>query len=463
MSRADRSRLPSPAPERAFLFPSPTRRRLDNGLGVWTVERRGLPIVSIVLLLPCGSALDPVAKPGLAAITADMLDEGSGDRSAIEMQESLARIGAELETEAGPDAVVLSLTLLERFVPEGLRLLADVAAGPRLAAADFERVRTLRVNRLCQLRDSPGVVAEAVFLKTVYGAHAYGHLPIGSTSSLAGLQAGDVVEFHRAQYDPARATLIGVGAISVDAFAREAGEAFGSWCGGSRKDPPAPAAPGGAGGDTAAADAPPRLLVIDRPGAAQTELRIGHVAAARKTPDFHALVLMNAVFGGHFMSRLNLNLRQKSGYTYGVRSSFDFRRMAGPFSVQTSVQTSATADAVGQIMEELAAIRGPRPATPEEIALSAATLTKGYPRNFETTGQVARGLAQLALYELPDDTFAMFSPAVRGLGADEVTNVARAYVDPDAAVVVAVGDRERIHEDLEQRGLGKAVVTAAEL
>lgn len=445
------------------MFPSPTRRRLDNGLGLWTVERRGLPIVSIVLLLPCGSALDPAAKPGLAAMTADMLDEGSGDRSAIEMQESLARIGAELETEAGPDAVVLSLTLLGRFVPEGLRLLADVAAGPRLAAGDFERVRTLRVNRLCQLRDIPGVVAEAVFLKTVYGARAYGHLPIGSASSLTGLQADDVVEFHRAQYDPARATLIGVGAISADAFAREAGQAFGRWCGSSFPDPAAPAAHDATEGETVAADAPPRLLVIDRPGAAQTELRIGHVSAARKTPDFHALMLMNAVFGGHFMSRLNLNLRQKSGYTYGVRSSFDFRRMAGPFSVQTSVQTSATAEAVGQIMEELAAIRGARPATLEEIALSAATLTKGYPRNFETTGQVARGLAQLSLYDLPDDTFAMFSPGVRAVGGDEVTRVARAYTDPDAAVVVAVGDRERIQKDLERRGLGEATITTAEL
>jgi zinc protease len=322
----------------------------------------------------------------------------------------------------------------------------------------------LRMNRLRQLRDVPGVSAELVFLQSLYGTRAYGHLPIGSSASLARLQAADVVEFHRAAYDPARATLLGVGAIDPEAFARDADHAFGSWhmaAGPAPRDPAAQdAASRGDAGETGAAA---RLQIVDRPGAPQTELRIGHVAVARKTADFHALVLLNAVLGGHFMSRINLKLREDRGYTYGARSAFDFRRMAGPFSVQTSVETSATGDAVRQVLSELAAIRGARPAHEDELHLSMSTLTKGYPRNFETAGQVARGLAQLALYDLPDGTFAEFCPRIRGLDAGDVTRAARAHIRPDASVVVAVGDRDRIQDDLEGIGLGRAVVTTADL
>jgi zinc protease len=278
------------------------------------------------------------------------------------------------------------------------------------------------------------------------------------------LQASDVVEFHQSAYNPVRATLIGVGAIAPDAFAREVDRAFGSWRGPVGPAPRDPAAQDTAFRDAVVvAGAAARLQIVDRPGAAQTELRIGHVAVARKTADFHALVLLNAVLGGHFMSRINLKLREDKGYTYGARSAFDFRRMAGPFCVQTSVQTSATRDAVHQVLNELAAIRGARPAGEDELHLSMSTLTKGYARNFETTGQVARGLAQLALHDLPDETFAEFCPRVRGLNAGEVTGAALAHLRPDAAVVVAVGDRDRIQGDLDSLGLGRAIVTTADL
>ncbi len=460
MTPVDRGRLPSPAGEPPFAFPVAGKQRLPNGLGLWTVERRGLPIVSIVLLLPAGSVRDPAGMPGLAAMTADMLDEGSGTRSAIEMQEALARIGANLDTEIGPDSVVLSLTVLERFVPDGLRLLADVAARPALADADIDRVRALRANRLRQMRDVPGVIADAVFLNALYGGHGYGHLSFGSGPSLAKLGAADIVGFHRSHYDPARATLIGVGAITPDAFAANAAEAFGEW----QRDSDARAGHGDAQAGVPVPDGPaPRLLLVDRPGAAQTELRVGHIGAARSSGEFYALVLLNAVLGGHFMSRLNLNLRERKGYTYGVRSSFDFRRMPGPFSVQTSVQTDATADAAGQILEELAGIRHSKPARDDEITLSMSTLTKGYPRNFETTGQVARGMAQLALFELPDDSFAVFGPRIRELDGTAVTRAALAFLHPEAATVVAVGDLERIQAGMERLGLGEAVVTTADI
>jgi predicted Zn-dependent peptidase len=458
MSAVDRSRLPLPGPDQGFTFPVAGRQRLENGLSLRTVERRGLPMVSLALLLPAGSALDPEGRPGLASMTADMLDEGSGNRTAIEMQEALARIGAELDTETGPDSVVLSLSLLERFVPQGLQLLADIVVSPRLGVPDFERVRTLRTNRIRQLRDVPGVNAEAVFARALYGSRPYGHLSIGSSDSLSRMDVGEVAGFHRGQYDPSRATLIAVGAVDGAIFARHAGDAFGAWQRGAEGS----IAPRGAA-DIAVGepDAPARrLLIVDRPGAAQTELRVGHLGVPRRTADFHALVLLNAVLGGHFSSRLNLNLRERKGYTYGVRSAFDFRTMAGPFSVQTSVQTDATSDAVAEILGELAGPGGGRPAGEDERSLSVATLTKGYARNFETAGQIARGLAQLALYELPDDTFEMFAPRIQALTGDDITRAARAHLHPGRAIVVAVGDCSRIRGDLEAAGLGGADVVA---
>ena len=463
MSPVDRGRLPLPGPDPGFTFPAADKQRLRNGLSLATVDRRSLPMVSLALLLPAGSACDPAERPGLASMTADILDEGSGDRSAIEMQEELARIGAELDTETGPDSVVLTISLLERFVTQGLRILSDIIVRPRLGAPDFERVRTLRANRIRQLKDLPGVNAEAVFTRALYGAHPYGHLSIGSSASLGGMSTNDVARFHRVQFDPSRATLIAVGAVGAASVARYAEEAFGDW----GRDAPAVTAPAVADdgeGRSQFAQAPAtRLLIVDRPGAAQTELRVGHLGVPRKTADFHVLVLLNAVLGGHFSSRLNLNLRERKGYTYSVRSVFDFRRLAGPFAIQTSVQTDATADAVTEALTELRDIAGGRPASEDERGLSAATLTKGYPRNFETAGQIARGLAQLALYELPDDTFSLFAPRVQALTAADITRAAAAYLHPDQAVVVAVGDCSRIRASLEAIGLGGADIVVADL
>ncbi len=461
MSPVDRSRLPRPGPDPVFSFPPIERRLLPNGLSIAAVERPGLPIVNLVLVLPAGSRFDPERRPGLAALAADMLDEGSGDRSAIEIQEAFARIGTELDTETGPDSAVLSLSLLDRFVPEGLALLADIVVRPRLDPVDVDRVRALRVNRIRQLRDVPGVNAEAVFAREIYGPHPYGHLTIGSSASLEETDQTDVAAFHRRHYAPEHATLIAAGTLGTGAFARQAEAAFGGWRNPVRDSatpedgaPPAGDAPSGPAR---------RLLIVDRPGAAQTELRVGHLGVPRGTADFHALLLLNAALGGHFSSRLNLNLRERRGFTYGVRSAFDFRRMAGPFSVQTSVQTDATADAVAEILGELRAIAGDRPPGEDERGLSEATLTKGYPRSFETAGQVARGVAQLAVHGLPDETFDIFCPRIRALTTADLARAAGQHLHPNRAVVVAVGDSSRIRAGLEAIGLGEAAVVDAGL
>jgi zinc protease len=441
----DRSRLPALGPEPTFNFPEIRRRVLPNGLRVWTVEHHDVPVLNTLLLLPAGAADDPPDQPGLAAITGDLLDEGSGTLSALEFHEALGRLGASLDTEVGPDATLLGVTVLERFADRGMDLLADLVTRPRFERREFDRVRELRLNRLTQLRDVPSAVAERVFVQRLYLDHPYGHLSIGTEDSLAALTVDDVIRFHDTRYDPGFATLIVVGDATHDRLADLADLAFGRW----------EAAPHRRRADRSGL-APPlpddRLVLVDRPGAAQSELRIGHVSVARSTPDYHALLTLNMIVGGQFVSRINMNLREKKGYTYGARTNFDIRRGPGPFVLQASVQSEATTDAIREAIGELQAIRDDRPVTHEELLLGRAALTRGYPRNFETGEQIARAAAQLSLYELPDDYFSRFVPTVLGLTEHDVTRAGITHIQPDRLLTVVVGDRDKIGPSLETLG-----------
>ena len=453
MTGIDRSRLPTPGPDPAFRFPVVMARSLSSGLQVRTVEHRGVPVVSFLLLLSSGAAADPAPLPGLAALTADMLDEGSGPMSALDIEDALSSIGAQLETEVGSDATVLSLLTLPRFAGQALSLLADIVVRPRLATEDFDRVRDLRLNRLRQLRDLAPAVADLVFARVLYGAHPYGRLPIGTMRGLEGASAADVQAFHAGAWRPSQVTVVAVGDASHDELVAGVERAFEGWAEATPGADSAGAAPVAAVAAPAPAQPSAPLVLVDRPGAAQSELRIGQVAVPRLTPDYYALLVLNTILGGQFVSRLNMNLREDKGYTYGVRSGFEFRRAPGPFSVQAAVQTAVTADAVREVLGELSAIRGARPATPEELELAQSALTKGYARSFETAGQIGRGLAQLALYGLPDDTLERFVPSIHEVDIAAVTAAAE-RLDLSRMTVTVGGDREKIEQGLAGLGLG---------
>ncbi len=454
----DRSQLPAPGPDAVLRFPEVRRRVLPNGLGVTTVEHRGVPVVSFLLLLSCGSAADPAERPGLAALTADMLDEGSGDLSALEIEDALAGIGAQFETEVGSDATVLSLLTLPRFADTALGLLSDIVTRPRLAREDFDRVRELRLNRLRQLRDLAPAVADLALARLLYGSHPYGRLPIGTVAGLQSSGLDDVGWFHAQVWRPAQATIVAAGDLSHDELAATVERAFGGW---------QPRSGGAAGAlavrDPVTAAIPPLpsapLALVDRPNAAQSELRIGQVGESRSTPDYYALLVLNAILGGQFVSRLNMNLREDKGFTYGVRSGFEFRRAPGPFMVQAAVQTGVTAAAVREVLAEVRDIAGARPATPAELDLAKSALTRGYARSFETAGQIARGLAQLTLYGLPEDTLEQFVPSVQAVDIDAVTAAAQRF-DPAKTSVAIVGDREKVAPALAALGIGEVTTLA---
>jgi predicted Zn-dependent peptidase len=455
VSRVDRSVLPAPGPVAPLRFPAVHHDQLANGLDVRVIEHRTVPVVCAVLLVRGGAAADPPERPGLAAFAADLLDEGSGGRSALDVAEALARVGADLDVDVGPDAALMTLTTLARHAGPALALLAEMATSPNLADEDIERVRKLRLERLRQLRDHPAAVAERALLRLLYDAHPYGHVSLGSESAVAEATPSEIRAFHRRAYRPDAATVVIAGDLSADALVAAADTAFGRWRA-PDSSPPA---------DEAALRPPPaapacQVAVVPRPGAAQSELRLGQVCASRRTPDYHALVLLNTILGGQFVSRVNMNLRQAKGYTYGARTGFDLRRGRGPFALRTSVHTARTLEAIREARREIEDIRGPRPATAEELALARASVTRGYARGFETAQQVARAAADLALHGLPDSTFEEFAPRVEAVSLDEITRAARTYLDPSRMVTLAVGDLDRIAATLAE-AMGAPVILGA--
>jgi predicted Zn-dependent peptidase len=448
VSPVDRSRLPLPSVSPSIRFPPVHRHHLANGLAVRAVTHTNVPVVSAVLIVRGGTAADPANREGLAAFTADLLDEGSGGRTALQVADELARYGADLDVDVGPDATLVSLTTLTPYARPALTLLAEMALLPNLDDADIARVRKLRLERLRQLRDHAPALAERALARVLYGSHPYGHLSLGSEASLADTTSDDLRAFHAAAFAPARSTLIIVGDAPVERLVEIVDLAFGAW----------EARPSSLVVDTEAGLRPPpdvpepRLAVVPRPGAAQSELRIGHLCTSRSTPDYHTLVVLNMILGGQFVSRVNMNLRQDKGYTYGVRTGFDLRRGLGPFVLQTSVQTEVTVAAIRESLAELSAIRDGRPATDAELSLAQAAVMLGFPRGLETAQQVARNLVQVALHDLPDSWFEDYVPRIEAVTANEVTRVAQRYLDPGKFATVIVGDIERLQEDLATLG-----------
>jgi predicted Zn-dependent peptidase len=459
VSRVDRSRLPVPAGDPPFRFPRIARRTLANGLDLRAVSHQSVPVASIVLLVPGGSSVDPPDAHGLVSLTAGLLDEGSRGQSALDIADRVARIGGDLDLDVGTDAVVIGLTTLDRFLGTGLELLREIVTEPNLANDDFNRLRNLRLERLRQLKDHAGAMAERAFARVVYGDHPYGHLTHGSEAPLTAMTVEQIRHMHAALFAPQGSTLIVVGERPEDELLDAAAGAFDAWH----------ASVSPLDIDRFAALAPPPerpstpFAVVARAGAAQSELRIGHACAARSTPDYPAILLLNTILGGDFVSRLNSNLREHKGYTYGVRTGFSLRRGIGPFAMQTSVGTDVTAPALEQAWLEIRDIATTRPATADEVARAFASVSKGYPRGFETGGQIARSVAQLALHGLPDTYFEEFVPRLATVTAEDITRAAQRYLDPTRMTTVIVGDVDKIAESLRQTGFGAFEVLPPEM
>jgi zinc protease len=447
--RIDRSRLPEVGPPPPFRFSRIHKDRLANRLSLWSAEHRALPVVTFMLVLPVGSAADFEGFEGLAAMTADMVDEGTGNLSAIDVNAAFARLGAHLDTDVSADATIFTVTTLAKFARQALSLLADCVIRPRLDVADFDRIRQLRLTRLVQIRDMPSAIADRAFMQVVYGTHPYAHMALGTEESLRQLTPDTVSTFHSRLYRASRATLIAAGDISGTELSQMTADFFNPWT---------DTLPDVA--EDAAMVPPPQvpihpLVLVDKPGAAQSEIRIGEVGLARNTPDYHRLIVLNMILGGQFVSRINMKLRQEKGLTYGARTAFDFRRGRGPFVLQTSVQSDGTGEAIRASLLEIHAIRTDRPPTADEVLVAKAALTRGYARNFETADQIARAMAQLVLYGLPDDYFDTFTSQVNDVTVEDTRQVAVNHLDPDRLATAIVSASSIVYPQLAAAGLGE--------
>ncbi len=446
-----RFRLPEIGPPVAARFPSIDRTMLDSGLGVWSIAHTSVPVVTAQLLVQHGAADDPATLPGLAGVTADMLDEAAGPYDAIQLADAFARLGSQLTIEVGSDVTSLSFTSLSRFFPQALELAAEVVLRPRFAAADLDRVRDLRLSRLRQLSSSAGAAADRAFYGAVFGSHPYGHGVVGTTAALGRIRMDDVRGFYDGAIRPETSVLIVAGDIGHADVVSAARGALGAWRPAStvaRTEPPAPVPSGEAS-----------TYFVARPHAPQSEVRVGHVGPPRLVPAYHALLALNAALGGQFSSRLNTTLRERKGLTYGVHTAFDFRRVGGTFTCESSVQASGTGEAIAEVLAEFGAVRTDGAITIEELARAKAALTRGYVRHFETADQLARAAVQLATYGLDDDTYDRFVPAVEAVTETSAVEAAREFIRPDRAVAVVVGDPDQCGPQLETLNRPIHVVT----
>ncbi|HZI22824.1 MAG TPA: pitrilysin family protein [Gemmatimonadales bacterium] len=436
----DRSKPPTLPPPPALKLPAVQTTTLPNGLELAVVEMHKVPVVDVQVLLDAGAARDPADAPGLATFTALMLQQGAGARGALEIADEAAFLGAQLNTTATPDLAAATLHVPRRRLEPALDLLADVVLRPTFPDSEVVRQRELRGAQLVQQRDEPVAVANIAFPAIVYGAaHPYGHPPNGTDAATAGLARDRVTAFYRAYYRPNAARILVVGDITLAETRGLVAARFGAW---ERGDVPV-VAPG-----TVAAPAARAVYLIDKPGAAQSVIRIGHAGPARTTPDWYPLEVLNTILGGAFTSRLNQNLRETHGYTYGAFSQFAARRLAGAFVALASVVTAKTDSSLVEFLKELRRIR--EEAVPAaELAKAKAYITLGLPGEFETTGGAAARFRELLTYGLPLDYYDHYIERIDAVTAADVQRVARQYIDPDHLDIVVVGDKAQIEAGIK--------------
>ena len=444
---------PVPGTPRPFRFPAADRARLSTGLPLVTVNLPGRPLVSASLYLPNGAVDEPAAEGGATVLAARALTEGTLRRDAVALTEAAERLGASLRAEAGWDATVVGVDVPAERLGPALELLAELVREPAFPEREVERLRDQRLNDLLQARVDPARRAEEAFIETIYTAGSpYARVAGGRRETVETLDAGILRRAYGRPGDPDRVALIVGGDLAGIDVAALVEPLFGE-----------PAA--GGGGDAGPAAGPivengverTRVRLVHRPGAVQSELRVGHLGLTRRSPDYHAVTVMAMILGGLFNSRLNMKLREEKGYTYGAGAGFDFRRYAGPFSARAAVNTEATVPALTDLLAELHRIRENAPSE-TEMRAARDYLVGVFPLRFETPGPIVSALGGLVTYGLPPDELDRYRPAIDAVTADAVLAAARTHVHVERLAVIVVGDADAIGADLERAGFGDVEV-----
>jgi zinc protease len=447
-----RKEAPKAGADRPLRLPSPNTFVLPNGLTVLHMERRGMPLAAARLVTRTGSDSNPLDKPGLASFTAAMLDQGTATRTALEIADEAAQLGATLETDSSMDSVSVSVRSMKRNFAAALRLLADVSLHPSFPPEEIERQRASRLASLLQQRENPSQVADQVTAAALYGPqHPYGYAESGTEASIKAVEQNDLQAFWKTTVAPNNAALVVAGDLTPAELRTLVEREFGGW---ERGEPAQPKL-------NVSARLGARVVLVDKPGAAQTQLRVGMTGVPRSTPDYAALEIMNNALGGLFSSRINMNLREQNGYTYGARSGFSYRRGAGPFVVSSGVRTDVTAPAVAEVFREIRRMVE-TPVTQDEFTVARDALVLSLPGRFETAAQEVAAYSTVFLYDLGTDYYARLPMLFSGVGLEDVRAVAKKYLAPERMITVAVGDRAKIEPELSKLGLGAMEIRDAD-
>ena len=439
----DRITAPAPAEPRPYHFPRIMRTTLPNGLRVLATENHAAPVVALRALVRSGADHDTADNAGLASLVADLLDEGAGARDAIQLAEDVGLLGGAIGTGADWDASYVTLDVLSRNTEPSLTILGDVTARATLPPDGLDRVRAERLNDLLQQRNEPAVIAGRRFSSLLYGTATYGNSVAGNPDSVQRISIDDVRRFYAEHYIPNNSTIVVSGDIETGEALELVSQALGGWKAGPEPSRPVV---------TPRAIDASRIYLIDRPQAVQSEIRVGHLGVARSCEDYFALSVMNAIFGGVFNSRINLNLREKHGYTYGARSQFAFRRQAGPFVIAAPVRNEVTRESVSEVLGEMRRMQS-GDVDARELDDTKNYLMGVFPATVQTASDVASRLVDMELYGLPEDYFDRYRENIAAITAEDVAAVARKYLDPDRLLIVIVGNAQSIREPLGSLGM----------
>ena len=443
-----RKTMPQPGPVPQVHLPVPATFTLENGLKVLVVENHALPVLSAAMVVRAGSDSNPAGKGGLATLTTELMGDGTESRSLQKLAEEQEMLGTQISPAASMDGSTTSITVLTNNASGGLNLLSDVLEHPAFRTDDLERRRKQRLVRIGQETDNVQQIAFRVGPKLVFGDQPYGAAATGTTESIRSLQAADVAAFYKRHYGPQDAALVLAGDVTQAQARQLAVKYFGSWSGTASAAvtlPPAPAAQS------------TRIVIVDKPGAPQTALFAFGLGVPANSPETPVIRIANYTLGGSFASRINMNLREQHGYTYGAQSSYQGFRAGGEFFAGGLVRTDITASAAKELMSEIRNFPS-HPPTAEELNAAKTASIQSLPGTFETTGATAGAVGSLFLYNRPLDYYAALPAKYSAVTSDDVTRITKADLHPDQLVIVAAGDRSKIEPGLKDAGLGPVEV-----
>jgi zinc protease len=436
---------PVPGPAREYHFPRFSQVKTANGINVVVAPVKKLPLVSVIALIDATALSDPQGKEGIAELTAQAIREGTAARDGVRLALDLEKLGTSLESGADWDSTVASLTVLKQNLRQAFGIMAETLLSPAFREEDIARLKAERLAERMQILDEPRGLAEESFARFLYSTDSRYSRPMsGNSQSISAISRDDVEQFYRENYSPSVMTVIFAGDISESEAQDLVSSTLGSW-NQSRSGKQR------AAGEVARKNR--AIEIVAKADAAQSELRIGHAGASRTDPDYFAIVVMNAVLGGLFSSRINLNLREVHGYTYGASSYYDWRREAGPFVVSTAVQSEVTAAAIAETLKEIGTIREKEIAH-DELTLATSYLEGVFPIRYETTSAIASALANLVMFGLPQDYFDTYRSNIAGVTTADVLKAAQNHVRPDELQIVVVGNADVIREPIEELSFG---------